>query len=137
MSEDLTGLGDIDVEELDRKKLEEMRRRNPNNQPEVVLTKWTLAHLTQASQVVRSVVFGKVAQCLTDHYQVGDIVCSLALKNTPEHPGRLIYVTQRLRYECIGEGSEVTIPEHELNSRIPDSDTGIDGSNHQAERGDL
>ena len=125
MTKDLTGLGDLDIEEMDRRRRDELRRRNPNNEPEVKLEPWTLAHLTRDNRPVRSVVYGVVTQCLTDDYLIGDIVCSPSLLSTPPHFGRRIYVTKHLRYECIGPGREVTIPEDELDTMqpYPDPDT--------------
>lgn len=126
MGKDLFGLGDNDIAELDRKKRDELLARNPDNQPEVTLEMWTLAHLTRDNRRVRTVVFGVVSECLTDDYMVGDIVCSTSLLDTPPHPDRNIYVSQLLRFECKGTGSEITIPEEELDSRLPDPEGGVD-----------
>lgn len=136
MNKDL-GLGDLDIEEIDRRKREELRRRNPDNEPEVTLEMWTLARLTRDDQVVRSVVLGVVTKCLTDDYLVGDVVCSPALVSVPMPPGRLIYVTMKLRYECIGPGREVTIAEDELDNLLPDPSADMDDIKRRLERGDL
>lgn len=133
MGKDLFGLGDNDIAELDRKNRDELLARNPDNQPEVTLEMWTLAHLTRGDQKVRTVVFGVVSECLTDDYMTGDIVCSTSLLDTPPHPKRRIYVSQALRFECKGAGSEITIPENELNSRLPDFEAGVnDIERHQS-----
>ena len=76
MSDDLFGLGDNDIADVDRRQREELRWRNPNNEPEVLLSMWTLARLTRDDKIVNTVVYGVVTKCLTDDYQVGDIVCS-------------------------------------------------------------
>jgi hypothetical protein len=123
MSEDLTGLGDNDISDIDRKRRDELRMRNSDNRPEVTLTMWTLAHLTRGNQIVRSVVYGIISECLTDDYMLGDIICSRSLIDTPEHRGRRIFVSQNLRFECVG-GNEITIPEDELSRQLPGSDTG-------------
>lgn len=73
-----------------------------------------------------AVVYGVVTGCLTDDYRVGDVVCSPSLMSTPPHPGRRIYVSQNLRFECAGEGNEITIPEDELRRRLPDPDASTD-----------
>ncbi len=125
MSKDLLGFGDNDISELDSKKHQELCLRNPGNDPEVTLEQWTLAHLTRNGLPIGSVVYGVVTECLTDDYSVGDIVCSPGLLDTPEHPGRRIYVTQRLRYECKGAGNEITIPEGELSERLPDPNSEL------------
>jgi hypothetical protein len=137
MSEDLTGLGDNDISEINRKRHEELRDRNPDNEPEVTLSKWTLARLTRGGQFARSVVYGVVTNCLTDDYRVGDIACSSSLVSTPPHPGRRIFVSQNLRFECQGAGNEITIPEEELNSRVPGPDESIDDIKRRLESGQL
>ncbi len=137
MSKDLLGLGDNDIEHMDRQTRGELQKRNPDNQPEVTLLKWTLAQLTCNNQVMRTVVYGVVTECLTDVYRVGDIVCSPSLINTPPHPGRRIFVSQNLRFECKGEGNEITIPEDELRRRLPDPDASTDDIKRQIERGEL
>lgn len=126
MWEDLFGLGDNDIKELDRAKRDELRARNPDNEPEVTLEMWTLAHLTRDNEKIRTVVFGVVSGCLTNDYIVGDIACSTSLLPTPPHPQRRIFVSQRLRFECKGAGNEITVSEDELDSRLPGSG---DGSN--------
>ena len=136
MGKDLFGLGDNDIAELDRKNREELLARNPDNQPEVTLEMWTLAHLTRGDQKVRTVVFGVVSECLTDDYMTGDIVCSTSLLDTPPHPKRRIYVSQMLRYECKGAGSEITIPEDELNSRLPAPEAGVNDFEHHQSSGE-
>jgi len=137
MSKDLFILGDNDIADIDRRQREELRRRNPKNEPEVVLSMWTLAQLTRDDQIVRTVVYGVVTQCLTDDYQVGDIVCSPSLLSTPPHPGRRIYVTPRLRFECKGAGNEITIREDELSRRLLAPDADMDNIKRQIERGEL
>ncbi|QSP94008.1 hypothetical protein LPB19_12495 [Marinobacter salinisoli] len=137
MSDDLLGLGDNDIDALDQKKREDLRSRNPNNEPEVVLSMWTLATLTQAGEVVKKVVFGVVEQCLTDDYQTGDIACSESLIDVPQHPETRIYVSQKLRYECKGIGREVTIAEEEFWRCLPDTDASIDDLKRRLERGEL
>ena len=137
MTKDLKGLGDLDIEEMDRRMRDELRRRNPNNQPEVTIEMWTLARLTRDDRMVRSVVYGVVTKCLTDDYLVGDIVCSPSLSSAPTHPGRCIYVTKDLRYECIGPGRQITIPEDDLATRLPDPDAGPGDIKRKVERGEL
>ena len=90
MRKDLTGLGDLDIEEIDRRRREELHHRNPNNLPEVTLTNWTFAQLICDDGVARSLVCGVVTECLTEDYQIGDFACSLQLLETPPHPGRRI-----------------------------------------------
>jgi hypothetical protein len=119
MSDDIFGLGDNDIQDLERAKREDLRRRNPDNVPEIQLENWTHARLLRDEKIVREVVFGCVVSCLTDDYQVGDIVCSHAIVYTPEPLGH-IYATQRLRFECLKYGSEITIDESELESYLLD-----------------
>lgn len=57
------------------------------------------------------VVFGVVTRCLTDHYMLGEIVCSPPLYDIRFDPEQRIYVSQWLRFECRGLGREITIPE--------------------------
>ncbi|WP_288944985.1 hypothetical protein [uncultured Marinobacter sp.] len=137
MTKDLTGQGDLDIKELDRKRREDLHKRNPNNVPEVTLQMWTLAHLTRDGQVVRKVVYGVVTQCLTDDYRVGEIVCSPDLYDTPHDPSRPICVSQWLRFECVGKGHEITISEDELQSRLPGPDADADKIRRKVESGEL
>ena len=126
MNKDLTGLGDLDIEEIDRKQREELRARDPNNDAEVLLEMWTLAHLTRNGKTVRRVVYGVVTRCLTEDYMDGEIVCSPDLYGIPSSPnGARVYCSQWLRFECKGPGKEITIPEEELSSRLPDPDQSI------------
>jgi hypothetical protein len=136
MSDDLFGLGDNDIAEVDRRQREELGRRNPKNEPEVVLSMWTLARLTRDDKIVKTVVYGIVGKCLTDDYQVGDVVCSPPLLVTPRHHGRRIYVTPRLRFECKGAGNKITIREGDLSIGLPDPDADTDDINLQTERGE-
>jgi hypothetical protein len=133
MSKNLLGLGDNDIDEMNHKRRAELRQRNPDNDPEVTLEMWTLAHLTRDDRVVKSLVYGVVTQCLTDDYMIGDIACSPSLLGTPDHPGRRIYVTQKLRYECKGAGNEVTISEAEFDERLLDPYANIDDSKRRLE----
>lgn len=137
MTGNLLGLGDNDVADLDRSKREELRKRNPENRPEVTLEMWTLAILMQDDRVVKKVVYGVVTECLTDDYTVGEIACSHALIDVPQHPGCRIFVSQRLRYECKGPGTTVTIPEHELDPRLPNPDDNIEAIKRRVEDGNL
>lgn len=137
MAKDLTGLGDLDVEDMDRRTRDEFRMRNPDNQSEVTLEMWTLARLTRDDQRLRSVVYGIVVGCLTDDYSIGDIACSGSLFDVPQHPDRRIFVSKRLRYECKGPGSEITIREDELEGRLPNSDASTDDVKRQKEHGEL
>jgi hypothetical protein len=137
MSKDGLGLGDNDIEGIDRRQRDKLREHNPGNEPEVVLEMWTLAHLTRDFDVVRAVVYGVVTQCLTDDYVLSEIVCSESLLDTPPHPSRRIYVSNQLRYECKGPGREITIPESELSKRLPDPATSIKDIKLQIERGEL
>jgi len=125
VSKDLTGLGDLDIEELDRKRREKLREQNPNNEPAIFLERWTLAHLTRDDRVVSRVVFGVVIKTLTDDYIIGEIVCSQQLLDVPQHQGRKIFVSRQLRYECTGPGREVTIDENELKNYFPNSDSTV------------
>jgi hypothetical protein len=84
-----------------------------------------------------TLVSGIIEPLHTDDHLVGDIACSLSLLDTPEHPGRRIFVTQKLRYECKGTGNEVTIPEEELNSRLPDPDATMEDNKRRLERGKI
>lgn len=136
MSKDLFGLGDNDIADLDRRQQGELRRLNPTNEPEVVLSKWTLAHLTHNDQLVKTVVYGVVTKCLTDDYQLGDIVCSPSLLSTSPHPGRRIFVTPRLRFECKGAGKITKIREDELSKRLPDPDADTGEMNPKIESGE-
>lgn len=137
MTDDLFGLGDNDRDALDRKKRDDLRDRNPDNQPEVVLSMWTLANLTEDGQVVRRAVYGLVDECLTDDYLSGDIACNESLIDVPEHLGRRIYVSQRLRFECKGIGNEITIPEEDLWLRLPDPGSSTDDIKRRLESGEL
>lgn len=111
----LLGLGDLDIADIDWQQRESLRARNPHNQPEVTLAKWTHATLTRDGKDVGHVVCGCVTQCLTDDYGVGEFVCSERIVYVPDHPGRCIYVTNRLRYECVGDGNEITVAESDLH----------------------
>jgi hypothetical protein len=115
MSNDYLGLGDGDIDDIDRAKREELRRRNPNNRPEVRLEMWTLAQLTRNDKIVRTVVYGVVTDCLTDDYLPGEVVCSPALIQVIDR----ICVSQHLRYELKGPGNEITIDESDLQGRLP------------------
>lgn len=137
MTENLLGLGDNDIADLNRSKLEELRKRNPENRPEVTLEMWTLAILMQDDQVVKKVVYGVVTECLTDDYTVGEIACSQSLIDVPQHPGRRIFVSQKLRYEGKGPGTTITIPEHELDPRLPNPDDNIEAIRRRVEDGNL
>jgi hypothetical protein len=118
MFDDLFNLGDNDIADLDRAKREDLRRRNPNNEPEIQLENWTHARLTRDGKIVREVVFGCVVRCLTDDYQIGEIVCSHAIVYTPDHSSRRIYATQRIRFECLKNGNEITVDESEFECRF-------------------
>jgi hypothetical protein len=120
MSNDHLGLGDNDLDDIDRAKREELRRRNPDNEPEVQIKRWTHALLKTNGKIDREVVFGCVVRCLTDDYQVDEIVCSHSIVYTPDHPGRRIYATQRLRFECLGVGNSITIEESDLEHYLAD-----------------
>lgn len=136
MTKDLTGLGDLDIKELDRKRREDLHKRNPNNVPEVTLQMWTLAHLTRDGEVVK----GRLWSChaVPDRrLQYREIVCSPDLYDAPHDPSRLICVSQWLRFECLGKGHEVTIPEDELQSRLPDPDADADKIKRKLESGEL
>lgn len=137
MTRDTTGLGDLDIEELDRSRREKLRARNPKNDPEVTLQMWTFAHLTRNGQVVRRVVYGVVTQCMTDDYTTGEIACSPDLYDTPLDPSRPIFVSQWLRFECQGKGNEITIPEDELQHRLPHPDADPDEIKRRVESGEL
>lgn len=118
---DFTGLGDNDIADFDLQKRKKRRLNNPHNEPEVQLEQWTLAHLYRDGCEVSSVVYGRVTLSLVDEIFVGEIVCSGPIIPTPEHPGRRIYVTKNLRYECLNEGNEISIDEDELKLRLPSS----------------
>jgi hypothetical protein len=137
MSKDLTGLGDNDIEDLDRRRRNELRAQNPMNEAEVTLEMWTVATLTRDAQVVGRVVFGVVTRCLTDDYMLGAIACSPPLYDIEPVPEKRIYVSQWLRFECRGLGREVTIPENELQSRLPDPGADSDDIKHRIEGGEL
>jgi hypothetical protein len=137
MSENLTGLGDNDLADIDRERRDELRKRNPGNAPEVTLVMWTLAHLTRDERVVRTVVYGVVTRSLTDDYMLGEIVCSPPLYDMPTEPSRPIYVSQWLRFECKGKGNEITIPEDELQRRLPDPDADPNDIKRRLENGEL
>lgn len=94
-------------------------RRNPENRPEVVLSKWTLANLTVDDKVVRTVVYGVVTESLTDQYGLGDIICSPSLIRAAMDEDHRIYASKHLRFECQGRGNEITIPESDLSTRLP------------------
>ena len=121
MSTNLLGLGDLDVEEIDRQKRERLKLRNPNNEPEVKLSKWTHAVLVRDGKRVGHVVYGCVIECLIDDYEVSEIACSGPIIFVPDHPGRRIYVTKNLRFECVKEGNEIEIEESELPFHLPGS----------------
>ncbi|MDO6442060.1 hypothetical protein [Marinobacter sp. 2_MG-2023] len=137
MTENLLGLGDNDIADYDRRKREELRQRNPENRAEVTLEMWTLAILLRDDQVVKKVVYGVVTDCLTGDYTIGEVACSQSLINVPQHPGRRIFVSQKLRYECKGPGTTVTIPEHELNTHLPYPDDDIEAIKRRVESGKL
>lgn len=117
----LLGMGDMDVAEIDQEGRDKLRRRNPGNEPEIKLSKWTHAKLKRDGQDVGHVVYGCVVECLTDDYETGDIACSDRIIYVPDHPGRRIYVTKNLRFECLKEGNEIEIEESELPLRLPES----------------
>lgn len=118
MSDSLLGLGDNDIEMINRQRREELIRRNPENRPEVVLSKWTLANLTVDGEVVRTVVYGLVTESLTDQYGLGDIICSPSLIRAAMDIERRIFASKHLRFECHGRGNEITIPESDLRTRL-------------------
>ena len=134
MSDDLLGFGDNDIADLDRRQQEELRRRNPQNEPEVVLSMWTLARLTRDDKIMTTVVYGIVTKCLTDDYQAGDVVCSPPLLRATRQQGRRIYVTSRLRFECKGAGNIIRIHEDELRKKLPAPVAGTGETNPQIER---
>lgn len=119
MSDSLLGLGDNDIEAINRQQREELVRRNPENRPEVVLSKWTLADLTVDGKVVRAVVYGVVTESLTDKFGIGEIICSPSLIRAAMDSERRIYASKHLRFECRGRGNEITIPESDLRTRLP------------------
>lgn len=122
---DLTGLGDLDIEDLDRRRREQLRALNPHNRSEVVLEMWTLAHLRRGDKIVRRVVYGVCTESLADDYVQGEIICSPDLYNImPPDDEPQVYCSKRLRYECRGPGREITIQEEELKDCL--SDPGAD-----------
>lgn len=135
--DDMIGLGDNDIADFDRKKREEIRRRNPNNEAEVALEMWTLANLTRGQRVVKKVVYGVVSRTFVDNYLPGEIVCSAALFDIHYNEENLVCVTQRFRYECTGPGREITIPEHALDSYLPDPDADPDDIKRRIENNEL
>ena len=137
MRKDLAGLGDLDIEEINRKQREEFRHRNPHNSPEVTLSDWLLVRVTRNDQLVRTFVYGVVTECLTDDYQIGDTACSTPLLDTPPHPGRSVYVSQKLRYDCKGPGTAVSISEDEFKNRLANPETSVEELRRCLKHGEL